>query len=265
MAIQVSGSPVISNTLQLQNIASLDATTTATIGAAAGGSVDWINLSNTDSVTFTASGSYDTGTRDASTVLSGMPNDYKFFLLVTRFTLNTTTSSYYAYLTPDVVNSAARLGNSSSSYYTLPYQTYGSMFGYIIFYSVNYSSPANQQNAIYVVNLFDKSGPSSLPQSSLFGNPSFSSILQITGPDGLNNSKQSAVPVVGGFVDGGGDWNTQQMQSPSSAWQSVGASMPSNDLNYLSWRIKLQGNGYSSQNGQAPNVTATIGAAYVAA
>jgi hypothetical protein len=38
MAIQISGTSVINNSRQLQNIASLDSTTTATIAAAAGGS-----------------------------------------------------------------------------------------------------------------------------------------------------------------------------------------------------------------------------------
>ena len=40
MAIQVSGTSVINNSRQLQNIASLDATTTTVIAAAAGGGVD---------------------------------------------------------------------------------------------------------------------------------------------------------------------------------------------------------------------------------
>lgn len=51
MALQVSGSTVVNNSLQLQNIASLDATTTATIGAAAGGG----------SITATASGALANG------------------------------------------------------------------------------------------------------------------------------------------------------------------------------------------------------------
>lgn len=37
MAIQISGTTVVNNSRQLQNIASLDSTTAATIGAAAGG------------------------------------------------------------------------------------------------------------------------------------------------------------------------------------------------------------------------------------
>ena len=39
MAIQISGTTVVNNSRELQNIASLDATTAATIGAAAGGGV----------------------------------------------------------------------------------------------------------------------------------------------------------------------------------------------------------------------------------
>ena len=42
MAIQVSGTSVISDARQLQNIASLDSTTSATIGAAAGGGFEFI-------------------------------------------------------------------------------------------------------------------------------------------------------------------------------------------------------------------------------
>ena len=41
MAIQVGGTTVVNDSRQLQNIASLDATTTATIGAAAGGDPTW--------------------------------------------------------------------------------------------------------------------------------------------------------------------------------------------------------------------------------
>lgn len=51
MAIQISGTTVINNSRELQNIASLDATTTATIGAAAGGG----------SITATASGTLANG------------------------------------------------------------------------------------------------------------------------------------------------------------------------------------------------------------
>jgi hypothetical protein len=51
MALQVSGSTVVNDSLQLQNIASLDATTTATIGAAAGGGVWELNSSTTISST----------------------------------------------------------------------------------------------------------------------------------------------------------------------------------------------------------------------
>ena len=51
MAIQIGGTEVISNTRQLKNIGSLDATTTATIGAAAGGG----------SITATASGAISAG------------------------------------------------------------------------------------------------------------------------------------------------------------------------------------------------------------
>jgi hypothetical protein len=41
MAIQISGTTVVNNSRELQNIASLDATTAATIGASAGGSTTY--------------------------------------------------------------------------------------------------------------------------------------------------------------------------------------------------------------------------------
>jgi len=62
MAIQVGGSTVINNSLQLQNIASLDSTTTATIGAAAGGATqlitDYTSLSGGSTYSFSLTGGY---------------------------------------------------------------------------------------------------------------------------------------------------------------------------------------------------------------
>lgn len=59
MAIQVSGTTVINDSRQLQNIASLDATTTATIGAAAGGSAVLSSWDPTSpDTTFSSSGTW---------------------------------------------------------------------------------------------------------------------------------------------------------------------------------------------------------------
>lgn len=53
MAIQTSGTTRISNSGQLQNIGSLDATTTATIAAAAGGGAPWSGEDLTTTFNFT--------------------------------------------------------------------------------------------------------------------------------------------------------------------------------------------------------------------
>ena len=70
MAIQVGGSTVINNSLQLQNIASLDSTTSATIGAAAGGGFEFIGET--------------TITSDTSYIDYTFPSGYKGF----KFILN---------------------------------------------------------------------------------------------------------------------------------------------------------------------------------
>lgn len=56
MAIQTSGTTRISNAGQLQNIGSLDATTTATIAAAAGGGAPWSGEDLTTQVNFAGNG-----------------------------------------------------------------------------------------------------------------------------------------------------------------------------------------------------------------
>lgn len=61
MAIKVSGTTVINDSRQLQNVASLDATTTATISAVAGGGIsilDGWDPTATPDVTFTSSGTW---------------------------------------------------------------------------------------------------------------------------------------------------------------------------------------------------------------
>ena len=57
MAIQISGTTVVNNSRQLQNIASLDSTTTATIASAAGGGSPVISWGSPQQ-TFTSSGSW---------------------------------------------------------------------------------------------------------------------------------------------------------------------------------------------------------------
>lgn len=63
MAIQVGGTTVVNDSRQLQNIASLDATTAATISAAGGGATslitDWTNTPNSDTWSISLSSSYD--------------------------------------------------------------------------------------------------------------------------------------------------------------------------------------------------------------
>tara|TARA_R110000737_G_scaffold4874_1_gene15810 strand:- start:1617 stop:2411 length:795 start_codon:yes stop_codon:yes gene_type:complete len=58
MAIQVSGTSVINNSRQLQNIASLDATTAATVAAAAGGGFPSFVPTDTPDATFTSTGTW---------------------------------------------------------------------------------------------------------------------------------------------------------------------------------------------------------------
>lgn len=99
MAIKVNGTTVINDSRQLQNIASLDATTTATISAAGGGG-GWELLQNTDI------------TSDISYIEYNFPAGYSEF----RFILNrfkTVQTSAYSY---DVLR--ARLKNSSGTLIT---------------------------------------------------------------------------------------------------------------------------------------------------
>ena len=114
MAIQVSGTEVISNARALTNVASIDATTAASITAGGvGGPVAWVTGGTYTAGNYTFNGS-DTGFLDVSSILTGMPSSPSKLLIVTTIFSNIYGSSGYWYFAGGA--SYVRVGPSSGSY-----------------------------------------------------------------------------------------------------------------------------------------------------
>lgn len=264
MAIQVNGTTVIDNSRALTNIASVDATTVAALGAAGvgGSDVTWTDLPNTYSWTFTPNNSplYDSGLLNASTVLSGMPSNFKYFMLIWKFHLQST-SNFYLYMTPDSQVCEFRLGNSSSSYNRQTGQIVTPV-SYQFMYGTGYSSPSNLNNARYIVAVYDNTPPDTLPKASVFRNPTTPNKTVYQGSDGIALVPNAILPKTGPNVSSNGDWSVEGFGTMGNNNTRVQGINMSDDLNYLAVRWKT---GYSSSNGSSGSITATVAGAYVAA
>ena len=118
MAIQVNGTTVIDNSRQLTNISGVDATTVAALGTAGVGGGGWTSLSNTYTTNYySCTTSQDTGWLNMSTILSGLPTDYKLLYIQARPRVPLYNGSdagpQYVYF---YEGDSFRLGTSSSSY-----------------------------------------------------------------------------------------------------------------------------------------------------
>jgi len=258
MAIQVNGTTVIDNSRQLTNIASIDSTTASAFTAAGvgGGSAEWNNLSNVYSYTYTSShpNGHDTGMLNISTILSGLPSDWKYLAIIEDSVLNNTHNSYYYAGNMDP-QFTMRLGSSSSSYSQI--QGYFEMSQNMNYYPPN-TAYSNQATILrkYGFLVLDKTGPTSIFQASTFGNPSvggmrwYSNRYATTDPDTkiLPNVNSGYTPV---------GWCGEQI----SQGQYGSASGSFTGTSYLGWRV--DGGGYSSQDGVAPNISVNLRAAYI--
>ena len=259
MAIQVNGTTVIDNSRALTNIASVDATTAAAIGAAGVGaaSVEWQNLSNSYSYTYTSSSSgNDTGMLNLSSLISGLPANWKYLAIIETSILNTNNQGIYYYAYGMNPYFTMRLGSSSSSYSELG--AYFNMSQSETYYPSNYANTTEvNHRRRYGFLILDRSGPTSIFQPSTFGNPTvggtryYSNTSAISGPDTL------ILPSLGGSSLVG--WSSYSIGSGTTGSTT---STFSNQNSYLGWRS--QANPYSSQNGAAPNITVTLNAAYIA-
>lgn len=255
MAIKIGGTTVINDSRQLQNIASLDSTSSATIAAAAGGSTDWVDLSNSYSWSFTSTHptGYDSGMLDISTILTGLPTDWKYLAIIQKADMTSApNTSYYA---SQSGTHYLRLGTSSSSYT----EKSGNLdFAFQnIFYSSTYSAPYGDTHEHWGFFVINKSYPSSIFQPALFNNPSVGGAQYATSKKACDNFNLVLPPV--GVINTTQYWNTNSI-SGGTGPTSWGSGTLSN-LSYCAYR--LDGNGYSSQNGTAPSFTVTMKASYI--
>lgn len=259
MAIQVNGTTVIDNSRNLTNIASVDAATVAALTAAGVGapSADWVDLPNSYSWSFTSTFSpgYDSGMLNISTILSGLPTDWKYLAIIQKAKMTSApTTSYYGYQSGVHY---LRLGTSSSSYTE---KSSGSLElalqGY--FYASSYGAPYNELHEKWGFFIIDSSYPSSIFQKSLFNNPSVGGPMYATNRGAIDSFSQVLPPV--GSIGTTQYWNADSI-GPGQSPTSWGTGTLSN-LSYCGYRFG--GYDYSSQDGSAPNFTVTMKASYIA-
>jgi len=257
MAIKVNGTTVINDSRQLQNVASVDATTVAALGAAGvgGGANEWTNLPNTYSFNYNmVFGSNNSGWLDASTVLTGMPNDFKYFMFIIKGTLTAPTSSgWYGYF--ESSETQLRIGSSSSNYTELTDLENPGMKG--VFYQPGYQGGSYSRKYGYVV--IAKDFAPTIPTTFTYSQPS-SAFAVNSGVQSSLVPKLSLLPeLTNSFSDEG--WNTQQIEGyvEATGFNHSGGT----DYNYLA--VKLSNVNYASQNGTAGNVSWQVSAAYVPA
>jgi len=136
MAIQVNGTTVINDSRALTNIASVDATTVAALGAAGvGGGGEWASAGSTVTTSWynvtSGNNTVDTGWWDLTPTISNLPSDYKFIYIVVRpemtYNGSGSTSEYFYFYDSD----ALRVGSSSSNYQLFAENSnYGTPFTY---------------------------------------------------------------------------------------------------------------------------------------
>ena len=257
MAIQVSGTEVISNSRALSNIASVDATTAASITAAGvgGGANEWTTLSNTYSFNYNmVSGTQNSGWLDASTILTGMPSDFKYFMFMIKGTLSApTASSWYGYFENSEVE--LRIGSSSSNYTTFSDLGNPGMAG--VFYPPVYQSGYYSRKYGYVV--IAKSSAPTLPTTITYNQPA-SALAVNKGVQRSLAPQTSLLPeLTTSYSDEG--WNIEQVEGyvDATGFNHSGGT----DYNYLA--VKLSNVNYASQNGTGGTLSWQVSAAYVPA
>ena len=257
MAIKVNGTTVINDSRQLQNVASVDATTVAALGAAGvgGGANEWTTLSNTYSFNYNMVwGSNNSGWLNASTVLTGMPNDFKYFMFIIKGTLTAPTSSgWYGYF--EGAETQLRIGSSSSNYTAFTDLDKPGMQG--VFYPPSYSGGVYSRKYGYVV--IAKSFAPTIPTTFPYNPPSSAFAVNGNVQGSLVPKLSLLPPLTSSFSDEG--WNTQQIEGGVDAkgFNHSGGT----DYNYLA--VKLSNNNYASQNGTGGSVSWQVSAAYVPA
>lgn len=262
MAIKVNGTTVINDSRQLQNVASVDATTVAALGAAGvgGGANEWTNLPNTYSFNYNMVwGGNNSGWLNASTILTNMPNDFKYFILILKGTCTAPTSSgWYGYFENREVK--VRLGSSSSNYTEFSDLDALSMKG--IYFNPTQFPIDSTRFGYFVVA---KEGAPTIPQLSLFGYTQLPSMFAVgKGVQDTLVPKNSLFPPLGGQHNNNSSkqgWNTAQNENNEAAveFNHTGGT----DYNYCA--IRLSNTNYASQNGVGGSVSWTVAAAYVPA
>lgn len=271
MAIQVNGTEVVSNSRALNNIASVDATTAASITAAGVGGpslASWTDLANSYTFSFTNTfpNGYDTGVLNASTILSGLPSGWKYLMIMLKTTMTTTA---------DYANTSGtnyfRIGTSSSSYNEIQC----SAPSFSSWSSASYEPPGYKTDRwgwIVIGANQDQGKPSGIPQDAFFENPS-SSVLSsspyvfatnrqatnttLTTTNSFTDQLLPAIPS-GPVTSSNNGWNTDQIQSgegPTNISGSI-ASQPT----YLGYRLDVSA--HSSSGPPAPSFTTIMKAAY---